>query len=215
MDFSKIVCIEIRKYNQDQLTKIAESLGFEANPSDENFFNLFTCKKSKVEKVYIIPGETGPFALKYKKEVGVDSPEQLYKDTLFIYPAYRGLSKKEKDRLMKLESFDFFKKKSKSVDYRDALIERLKTSEEEQYYYLKAALEDNWDEPQAFLLALKNIADARGFSTFAEDAGLSRESLYRTLSENGNPKLDTLFKMLHSMGMKLTVEPLEKEQKVS
>jgi probable addiction module antidote protein len=106
-------------------------------------------------------------------------------------------------------------KKSKSVDYRDALIERLKTSEEEQYYYLKAALEDNWDEPQAFLLALKNIADARGFSTFAEDAGLSRESLYRTLSENGNPKLDTLFKMLHSMGMKLTVEPLEKEQKVS
>jgi probable addiction module antidote protein len=106
-------------------------------------------------------------------------------------------------------------KKSKSVDYRDTLIERLKTSEEEQYYYLKAALEDNWDEPQAFLLALKNIADARGFSTFAEDAGLSRESLYRTLSENGNPKLDTLFKMLHSMGMKLTVEPLEKEQKVS
>lgn len=120
MDFSKIVCIEIRKYNQDQLTKIAESLGFEANPSDENFFNLFTCKKSKVEKVYIIPGEAGPFALKYKKEVGVDSPEQLYKDTLFIFPAYRGLSKKEKDRLMKLESFDFFKKKSKSVDSTDS-----------------------------------------------------------------------------------------------
>jgi probable addiction module antidote protein len=106
-------------------------------------------------------------------------------------------------------------KKSKAIDYRDSLIAKLKASEEEQYYYLKAALEDNWDEPQAFLLALKNIADARGFSSFAEDAGLSRESLYRTLSENGNPKLDTLFKMLHSLGMKLTIEPLEKEQKVS
>jgi probable addiction module antidote protein len=104
-------------------------------------------------------------------------------------------------------------KETRSIDYQESLIERLKKSEEEQLYYLKAALEDNWDEPQAFLIALKNIADARGFSAFAENAGLSRESLYRTLSENGNPKLDTLFKMLHSMGMKLTVEPIE--QKVS
>ena len=105
-------------------------------------------------------------------------------------------------------------KETRSVDYQESLIERLKKSEEEQLYYLKAALEDNWDEPQAFLLALKNIADARGFSAFAENAGLSRESLYRTLSENGNPKLDTVFKMLHAMGMKLTVEPLEQDQKV-
>ena len=104
-------------------------------------------------------------------------------------------------------------KETRSVDYQESLISRLKKSEEEQLYYLKSALEDNWDEPQAFLLALKNIADARGFSAFAENAGLSRESLYRTLSENGNPKLDTVFKMLHAMGMKLTVEPLE--QKVS
>lgn len=105
-------------------------------------------------------------------------------------------------------------KKNRCVDYRQTLIERLKQSEQEQLYYLKAALEDNWDEPQAFLLALKNIADARGFSTFAEEAGLSRESLYRTLSENGNPKLETVFKMLHAMGMKLTVERLD-EKKVA
>jgi probable addiction module antidote protein len=105
-------------------------------------------------------------------------------------------------------------KSTKSVDYRESLIERLKNSEEEQMFYLKASLEDNWDEPQSFLLALKTIADARGFSAFAEEAGLSRESLYRTLSENGNPKLDTVFKMLHAMGMKLTVEPIDDEKKV-
>ncbi len=105
-------------------------------------------------------------------------------------------------------------KNEKSVDYRESLIERLRDSEEEQMFYLKASLEDNWDEPHAFLLALKTIADARGFSAFAEDAGLSRESLYRTLSENGNPKLDTVFKMLHALGMKLTVEPIDDEKKV-
>lgn len=106
-------------------------------------------------------------------------------------------------------------KNKKSVDYRESLIDRLKNSEEEQIYYLKASLEDNWDEPQAFLLALKTIADARGFTSFAEEAGLSRESLYRTLSENGNPKLETVFKMLHAMGMKLSVEPIDDVKKVS
>ena len=41
-------------------------------------------------------------------------------------------------------------KETRSVDYQESLIERLKKSEEEQLYYLKAALEDNWDKPQAF-----------------------------------------------------------------
>jgi putative addiction module killer protein/probable addiction module antidote protein len=98
-----------------------------------------------------------------------------------------------------------------SVDYREALIETLRGNEEEQILYLKATLEDNWDAPEAFLLSLKTIAEARGFKNFAEEAGLSRESLYRTLSANGNPKLDTVFKMLHALGLKLTVEPIEKK----
>jgi probable addiction module antidote protein len=98
-----------------------------------------------------------------------------------------------------------------SVDYREALIETLRGNEEEQLLYLKATLEDNWDAPEAFLLSLKTIAEARGFKNFAEEAGLSRESLYRTLSADGNPKLDTVFKMLHALGVKLTVEPIEKK----
>lgn len=90
-------------------------------------------------------------------------------------------------------------------------IETLRGNEEEQLLYLKATLEDNWDAPEAFLLSLKTIAEARGFKNFAEEAGLSRESLYRTLSADGNPKLDTVFKMLHALGVKLTVEPIEKK----
>jgi probable addiction module antidote protein len=96
----------------------------------------------------------------------------------------------------------------KSIDYREALIESLRNNEEEQMLYLKATLEDNWDAPEAFLLSLKTIAEARGFKSFATDAGLSRESLYRTLSVDGNPKLETVFKMLHALGLKLTVEPI-------
>jgi probable addiction module antidote protein len=99
----------------------------------------------------------------------------------------------------------------KSINYREALIESLSNNEEEQMLYLKATLDDNWDAPEAFLLALKTIADARGFKNFAEDAGLSRESLYRTLAVDGNPKLETVFKMLHALGLRLTVEPIEKK----
>jgi probable addiction module antidote protein len=98
-----------------------------------------------------------------------------------------------------------------SVDYRDELVKTLRGNEEEQLLYLQATLEDNWDSPEAFLLCLKTIAEARGFKNFAEEAGLSRESLYRTLSAEGNPKLDTVFKMVHALGLKLTVEPIEKK----
>lgn len=98
-----------------------------------------------------------------------------------------------------------------SQNYREALIDTLRGNEEEQFLYLQATLEDNWDSPEAFLLCLKTIAEARGFKNFAEETGLSRESLYRTLSAEGNPKLETVFKMLHALGLKLTVEPIEKK----
>ncbi len=105
------------------------------------------------------------------------------------------------------------KNKAPHTDYRDSLIERLRSDEQEQYYYLKAALEENSDSPEALLITLKTIAEARGFSAFAADAGLSRESLYRTLSKNGNPKLDTIFKIFGALGMRLTVEPIEHKTK--
>lgn len=98
-----------------------------------------------------------------------------------------------------------------SVDYREALVESLRGNEEEQILFLQASLEENWDSPVALLLCLQTIAEARGFKNLAEEAGLSRESLYRTLSVDGNPKLDTVFKIIHALGLKLTVEPIKKK----
>lgn len=70
--------------------------------------------------------------------------------------------------------------------------------------YLNAALEDG--EPAVLLEALRNVAQARGgMSALAKAAGVSRESLYRTLSRRGNPKIETLIGLLRALGLKLTI----------
>ena len=61
--------------------------------------------------------------------------------------------------------------------------------------YLNAALEDG--EPAVLLEALRNVAVAKGgMAALARAAGVSRESLYRTLSRQGNPKIDTIMELL-------------------
>jgi probable addiction module antidote protein len=92
-----------------------------------------------------------------------------------------------------------------SRPYREGIIARLKDNHDLQVEHIKAALEEK-DMPDVFLLALRDVAEAHGFSKFAEEAELSRESLYRTLSRDGNPKLESIFKMLDAVGLRLTVE---------
>ena len=71
--------------------------------------------------------------------------------------------------------------------------------------YLNTALEDG--EPAVLLEALRNVAQAKGgMGALAKAAGVSRESLYRTLSRRGNPKIDTIMELLKALGLKLTVE---------
>jgi probable addiction module antidote protein len=71
--------------------------------------------------------------------------------------------------------------------------------------YLNAALEDG--EPAVLLEALRNVAMAKGgMAALARTAGVSRESLYRTLSRRGNPKIETIMELLRALGLKLTVE---------
>ena len=70
--------------------------------------------------------------------------------------------------------------------------------------YLNAALEDGSQE--AFLMALKDVANAKGISEIARETKLNRENLYRILSTQGNPKLKSLNSVLHSVGLKLSVE---------
>lgn len=71
--------------------------------------------------------------------------------------------------------------------------------------YLTAALED--DNPDVFLAALADVAKARGMSAVARDAGLGRESLYKALAPGAKPRYDTILKVLHSLGVKLTISP--------
>ena len=71
--------------------------------------------------------------------------------------------------------------------------------------YLNAALEDG--EPGVLLEALRNVAQSKGgIGTLAKTAGVSRESLYRTLSRRGNPKIDTVMALLRAMGLKLSID---------
>lgn len=90
--------------------------------------------------------------------------------------------------------------------WEESLRERLAASPEYAAEYLNAVLEEN--DSQAFLLALRHVAEANGgLSKLASDAELSRESLYRTLSESGNPKLSSLTAVLEALGMQLTISP--------
>jgi len=93
-----------------------------------------------------------------------------------------------------------------SVSHDEVIIRRLRTSPKFAAEYLQAALEDV-EEPKVLLIALRQIAEARGgVAKVAKAAGIQRESLYRALSERGNPRLSTLSAVLKAVGLKLTVE---------
>ncbi len=97
-----------------------------------------------------------------------------------------------------------------AVSYHEELVESLRDDEEAQIEYIKANFEDNGDMPSAILSAIRTVAEARGFKNFAESADLNRENLYRVLSEGGNPRLDTFFKILNALGLRLSVESKSK-----
>ncbi len=57
-------------------------------------------------------------------------------------------------------------------------------------------------------MALRNVAAAqKGMSKLAAEAGVNRENLYRILSEEGNPMLDTLWAVLKAIGLRVSLEP--------
>jgi probable addiction module antidote protein len=91
-----------------------------------------------------------------------------------------------------------------SRDYQVSLIERLRDPKEAAAY-LDAALEDG--DRAIFLLAIRNVIQAFGGMTqIARHTGLNRENLYRVLSEQGNPELNSLEKLLKALGLRLAVE---------
>src|SRR5215475_15340235 len=93
----------------------------------------------------------------------------------------------------------------KSASHGASVIRRLRKEPEFAVEYFKAALEDE-DEPRVLLIALRHLAQAQGIAKVAKAAGIERESLYRALSEHGNPRLSTLVAVTKAIGLRLTVE---------
>jgi len=71
--------------------------------------------------------------------------------------------------------------------------------------YLSAALDD--DNPDLFLLAVKDVARARGMTQLAKDSGLGRESLYKALAPGAKPRYDTILKVVRALGVTLHASP--------
>lgn len=82
--------------------------------------------------------------------------------------------------------------------------EYLKTDEDIRLY-LEACFDEAGDDAAFIAHAFGVVARARGMMQLAKETGLSREALYRGLSEEGNPTLDTLMKVSRALGLKLTV----------
>ena len=93
---------------------------------------------------------------------------------------------------------------TKTVPY--DIAEQLRTPEE-MAAYLDAWLEEAPDDAAGIARALGDIARAKGMSQVARDAGLSRESLYKALSETGNPSFSTVLKVARALGVKFHASP--------
>jgi probable addiction module antidote protein len=73
--------------------------------------------------------------------------------------------------------------------------------------YLEECLQDG--NPELFAAALRYVAEAQGgVAKLSKKTRLNREALYRTLSKKGNPRLDTLTKVLAAMGLRIGVVPV-------
>ena len=95
---------------------------------------------------------------------------------------------KKKIKIKNLPKFDV-------VDY-------LKT-EKDIAGYLSAVLEDG--DPALFVAAIGDIARAKGMTEIAKKSGVTRESLYRALKIEARPRFETVAKVIHALGMKLSV----------
>ncbi len=90
--------------------------------------------------------------------------------------------------------------------YDEWVIESLKGDDKAQAEYVQSTIEDNQGFPKAIRIALRHVAEARGFKNFAEETNLNCETLYKTLSEDGNPTLESITKMFDMSGLDISVK---------
>lgn len=92
--------------------------------------------------------------------------------------------------------------KMKNYDVADHL-----RTPDEMAAYLEACLAECDGDASFVAKALGDIARAKGMSEIARETGLGRESLYKALSAEGNPQLETVLKVAKALGLELTVRP--------
>jgi probable addiction module antidote protein len=78
-------------------------------------------------------------------------------------------------------------------------------SDEAVAEYMVAVLET--EDPDLLLLALGDVARAKGMAQVAKDAGLGRESLYKALTPGAKPRFDTVMKVARALGVRFTAQP--------
>jgi probable addiction module antidote protein len=104
--------------------------------------------------------------------------------------------------------------KNKYRNFNEVIIEHLREDPKFADEFLDFSLKEfkkDGDE-KTLLLSLKQIAIAKGgFTELSRKTGFSRESLYKTLSANGNPKFSTLRIILESLGYGFVIKPLSKK----
>ena len=92
----------------------------------------------------------------------------------------------------------------RDVSYQDYLTASL-ADPVEAAAYVEVVL--GLDDPAALLVALRQVAKAHGMADVARRADVGEKTLFRALSENGNPTIATLHKVLHAVGLRLSVTP--------
>ena len=98
------------------------------------------------------------------------------------------------------------RKFSSTVSHDEAVVKMLRENPSYAQLYLQIALDEIYEDQgiPAYLIAHRRVIEARGgIGEISAKAGLSRQQLYRTLSENGNPTLSTLMKITRAAGVKL------------
>ena len=96
--------------------------------------------------------------------------------------------------------------------HRDVVIEKLKDDVEYRNMYMQIAIEDYQEDKnmQALLLSLRYVAEALGgVPELSRKTKLGKTSLYKALSENGNPRLDTIYTILGGLGYRMQVVPID------
>jgi probable addiction module antidote protein len=92
----------------------------------------------------------------------------------------------------------------RDISYSDQLLQDLKDPAEAAAY-IEAVMEQ--DDPATLLIALRQVAKAHGMAEVAKRANVGDKSLFKVLSPDGNPTLSTVHKVLHAVGLRLSVVP--------